>query len=115
MKVEIRPWSGTDEADVVFDKKITPNRIDAGFVPRPKRGLHVCKKGRICQVAFDATLDAAGHQQVFISLTEAEVLQLAKLCRRKRTDQAFLRAIDVAGATARKSNRAVPPPPPTKA
>lgn len=105
MKLEIRAWDSISEADEVYEKKLDNDKIAEKWVTRPKSGLHVRKKNKICQVVFDASIEVSGRQQVFITFSEREIFQLARMCRRERTDEAFLQAIDVAGETKQKTKR----------
>lgn len=105
MKVLAQQWSSVEPPDSVFEEIIRPKHVLEEYVSRPNRGLHLRKHMRFCDIIFDARLTLVDRYQVTITLTESEVFQLAKLCRRGRTDEALLKAIGVAGQTKRKRRR----------
>lgn len=108
MKVEFCELSSREPRLEVFSTPIKRKNVKKTKESRPKNGLHVRKFGRVCEIVFNFTSNKTGHQQGFISFTESEILQLAHLCRRGRTDEAFLRAIEVAGIPKSKRRPATP-------
>lgn len=94
MKVSFRPWPGASEGRLVLDRKLGSKQIVRSGLPLRFK-LDVRKKGRLFSI--NVPLEVGGEKNVMnISMPESEILMLANMCRRGRSDEAFLRAIDVA-------------------
>lgn len=96
MKLSFRPWKGPGKPEIVFNKKLGPKNFYQKLPSFPKKGMHVRKTGRIVDIQFHCSIEFIGNYNYFLSLTESEVFQLAKLCLRGRTDEELLKAIRIA-------------------
>ncbi|WP_296720968.1 hypothetical protein [Erythrobacter sp.] len=81
----------------IFNEKIINRHASPMAKGQRQDRIKISKTGRLVVIDFACALNEMdrGH----LTLTEAEILLLAKLCRRNRDDQAFLRAINDAGAS----------------
>ena len=97
MQVIFRPYDSNEPGEVVFQQKIQMSRVSSKQPSRPRDGLNIIKIGRIFDIFFTFKFSPNNKSYGIFSLTEAEVLTLAKLCKRGRSDEEFLKAIAVAG------------------
>ena len=81
----------------VLNLGITAKCVQPPAPTAKRRRLAVTKVSRLVTIDFACSLDLEGKFVGYLSLTEAEILLLAGLCRRNRTDADFLKAIESAG------------------
>ncbi len=80
----------------IFNQKIVAKHATPRKAGQRWDRLGISKHGRLVEIEFTG-LGVAGAQIGHLTFTEAEILLLAKLCRRNRSDAEFLQAIDDAG------------------
>ncbi|WP_157668196.1 hypothetical protein [Croceicoccus marinus] len=99
MKVSFRPREGSLlEGGEVFFQKIQPKHVVERIPTLHRSKLYVRKTGRLVDIRFPCVIAGEKHNGQ-ITLTEAEIFQLANLCRRGRSDEAILKAIHTASGT----------------
>lgn len=88
--------NGRREGTEVFKQTIAQKDVqpDAKVSRQPR--LWIRKSGRLVDVNFRCTVNLAGEATGHLFLTEGEIFRLAKLCRRDRTTEQLVKAIDVA-------------------
>ncbi len=92
----------------IFNQKIIARYAGVRRKGQRRDRIEIAKSGRLVSVEFACSMD--GMDRGELTLTEGEILLLAKLCRRDRDDDAFLRAIEDAGESIgeiRKRRRAL--------
>lgn len=92
--VTIMSGRGTDP-ELVFETKLVPKHVKS-VGAKSKANLAIRKHGRLVTLSLPSTVTGSAVRKVDITLTEAEVLMLAQLCRRGRSIDAFQRAMQAA-------------------
>jgi len=89
---------GMPLATEAFNQKIEASCIETPTKDRQRRPkLTVSKTKRLVAIEFACTLDALSSKRAIIQFTESEILLMAKMCRRDRSDNDFLKAIEESG------------------
>lgn len=80
---------------IVFNQKIVSKHCVPRLNGKMRDRIKVSKTSRLIEIEFSTSSDIAsiGSLEFF----ESEILVLASLCRRGRSDEDFMRAIDLAG------------------
>jgi hypothetical protein len=81
----------------VFNQKIETKHARPRKPEERRARVAISKMGREIEIQFSSASNGAQLGRGFLTLTEREVLLLANLCRRERTDDDFLKAIEAAG------------------
>ena len=83
----------------VLNRKLSPEHVLSEGKVGTRRRVRIKQTGRLVDVFFPIQSDVITEKMGHLQLAESELLMLANLCRRGRSDQEFLQAITKAGAT----------------
>lgn len=93
MRFEIRKFDVNEPASCLLNDRFRTKHIKDRVPIRPKKGLHIDKRGYTINIVFSGELNHQGLHNFFLRLSQREVFQLARLFKGDRTDGEFLAAI----------------------
>ena len=92
----MKKWMDIENGEAFASHTIKERHIVDKIFPRSPRGIKLRRQGRVIEIKFSAKLKGE-DVSALLTFNQNEIFQMAKMIRRDRSDEQFLKAIESAG------------------